>query len=384
MSSSIQNRRAQVCQPSHALCRRQTTTKMAAPLLTCSKEEQRAVIRFLGSEGEKPVNIHRRMQKQYGESCLSLQQVYEWHRKFKSGVTSVADEARSGRSKTVTTPDIVAAVERVIREDRRVTIDEVAERVSISHGSAHNIISEVLKFNKVSARWVPRHLTPDMKDLRVDACTALLQRYEAEGDDFLQRIVTGDESWVHYFQPETKRASKEWRHSTSPKPKKFRATLSAGKVMLTLFWDNKGAILEHYMPRGSTVNSESYCDLLQNHLKPAIRSKRRGLLRSGVLLQHDNARPHTSRVTVEKISNLRFECLPHPPYSPDLAPSDYHIFGPLKEALGGKKFSTDDEVKTAVHAWLCSQPQDFFSRGIEALVKRWRTCIARGGDYVEK
>jgi histone-lysine N-methyltransferase SETMAR len=130
--------------------------------------------------------------------------------------------------------------------------------------------------------------------------------------------------------------------------------------MLTLFWDYKGPILEHYMLRGLTVNSESYCDLLQNHLKPAIRSKRRGLLSSGVLLQHDNARPHTPRATAKKITDLRLECIPHPAYSSDLAPSDYHVFGPLKEALGGKKFSTDDEIKGAVHGWLRSQSEEFF------------------------
>jgi histone-lysine N-methyltransferase SETMAR len=114
------------------------------------------------------------------------------------------------------------------------------------------------------------------------------------------------------------------------------------------------------MPRGLTINSESYCDLLQNHLKPAIRSKHRGLLSSGVLLQNDNVRPHTARATEKKIMDLRLECIPHPAYSPDLAPSDYHVFGPFKEALGGKKFSTDSEIKEAVHRWLLSQSEEFF------------------------
>jgi predicted amidophosphoribosyltransferase len=81
---------------------------------------------------------------------------------------------------------------------------------------------------------------------------------------------------------------------------------------------------------------------------------------------------------------LHFECLPHPPYSPDLAPSDYHRFGPLKEAMGGKKFRSDEEVQQAVHEWLRRQAQEFFSRGIHALRKRWRACIERNGDYVEK
>jgi histone-lysine N-methyltransferase SETMAR len=118
--------------------------------------------------------------------------------------------------------------------------------------------------------------------------------------------------------------------------------------------------LEHNMPRGNNVNSATYADLLKNHLRPAIKLKRRGLLNTGVLLQHDNARPHTARSTVATIQDLAFECLPHPPYSPDLALSDFHVFGLLKETMGGKSFRSDEEVQQAVNEWLCSQPRLFF------------------------
>jgi histone-lysine N-methyltransferase SETMAR len=154
--------------------------------------------------------------------------------------------------------------------------------------------------------------------------------------------------------------------------------------MLTLFWDERVVLLEHYTPRGNTVTSASYSDLLKKHIRPAVRSKRRGLLTRGVLLQHDNARPHTARATVATIQDLHFECLPHPPYSEDLAPSDYHVSGPLKEVMGGKKFRSDIKVQQAVHEWLRRQPQESFSRGIHTLCKRWRACIERNGDYVEK
>jgi len=143
-------------------------------------------------------------------------------------------------------------------------------------------------------------------------------------------------------------------------------------------------MLEHYIPRGNTVTSATYADL-KNHLRPTIKSKRRGLLSTVVLLENDNAWPHTARSTVATIKDLSFECLPHPPYSSHLATSDFHIFAPLKEAMGGKFFRSDEEVQQAVHEWLHSQPKDFFfSRGIHALPKRWNTCTERNGDYVEK
>jgi len=154
--------------------------------------------------------------------------------------------------------------------------------------------------------------------------------------------------------------------------------------MLTVFWDEREVILEHYMPRGNIVKSASYADLLKNHLRPTIKSKRRGLLNTGVLLQHDIARSHTARSAVVTIQDLSFECLPHPPNSPDFAPSDFHVFGPLKKAMGDKSFTSDEEVQQAVHEWLRSQPKELFSGGIHALLKRWNTCMERNGDYIEK
>ena len=77
-------------------------------------------------------------------------------------------------------------------------------------------------------------------------------------------------------------------------------------------------------------------------------------------------------------------CQPHPPYSPGLAPSDFHLFGPLKEFLGGQHFSTDDEVKQAVLGWFSRTDTSFCAEAFQALVKRWDKCINVTGDYIEK
>jgi hypothetical protein len=81
-----------------------------------------------------------------------------------------------------------------------------------------------------------------------------------------------------------------------------------------------------------------------------------------VNLQHDNARPHTANKTLGTIQDLKFEILEHPPYSLDLAPNDFHMFGPLKDAIRGVYVSNDEEVKNSVHSWLRTQPKSFFSQ----------------------
>jgi hypothetical protein len=121
---------------------------MAAPLAKCTKEEQRSVVRFLSSEGTKPIEIHRRMKVQCGEACLSLQQVYEWSRKFRNSVASVADAPRSGQAHRIVTPESIAAAEAIVMDNLHVTVNEIAANLNITHGSAHHIIHDVLKFRK--------------------------------------------------------------------------------------------------------------------------------------------------------------------------------------------------------------------------------------------
>jgi transposase len=174
-----------------------------------------------------------------------------------------------------------------------------------------------------------------------------------------------------------------WKHPSSLANKKFKAQASAGKVKLTVFWDVIGSIMVHFQEKGQTVTSARYIDMLVNELKPAIRSKRRGLISKRVVLLHDNARPHTAAHTVVKLCALKYESLKHPPYSPDLASWDFDLFGPMKEHLRGQKFA-NDEVMETVQSWLKATPKSFFLEGIRKLVDRWTKCVAKQGDYVEK
>ena len=125
--------------------RRSSSVKMSAPLATRTKEEQRSVIRFLSSEGVKPIEIHRRMKVQYGDACLSLQQVYEWTRKFMNGITSVTDSPRPGQAHPVVTPEAIAAVKAIVKENRCVAVNEIAAHLDMSHGSGHHIVHDKKK-----------------------------------------------------------------------------------------------------------------------------------------------------------------------------------------------------------------------------------------------
>ncbi|GFO50473.1 histone-lysine N-methyltransferase SETMAR [Plakobranchus ocellatus] len=132
-----------------------------------------------------------------------------------------------------------------------------------------------------------------------------------------------------------------------------------------------------------SVNADRYCEIL-DRLRHAVRRKRPGLLRSGVVLQHDNATPHMAKRTKEWLEHYRWDIIPHPAHSPDLAPSDIHLFGPLKRHLGGKKFEYEDELIDEVRDWFSKFDADFFTRGIYSLLPRRQKCIALHEDCIEK
>jgi hypothetical protein len=235
---------------------------MTTPLEKCFREEQCYVIRVLWSEGNREIN--RRMIQQYCGSCMSERKVYHWVERFQEGRISVIHEHRSGHPCTAVSDANIAHVDALIGENRPISVDTVATMLNICIGSANGIIHEAQI--SLCSRWVMRQLTDEHKLKCVQKCKAFLTHYHAKGVEFLVRIVTGDETF-HYYEPESKTQSMEWRHTSSPAKKKFKSAPSAEKLMLTLFWDMNGPILEHYQAKGETVNSARYSSMPEEKLK---------------------------------------------------------------------------------------------------------------------
>jgi len=180
------------------------------------------------------------------------------------------DEHRHGRLVSVTTETVKQQIEKRIRDNRRITIDEIAVQFSMRNGSAHSIVHDELGCRKVCSRCVPRQLSDDHKRALQTICRENLYRHAREGDAFLHRIVTADDSWVYHFEPDSNRQSMQWKHPAFLANKKFKTQGSAGKVMLTIVCDVNVHILVHFQEKVPTVTSARYSDMLVKVLKPAI------------------------------------------------------------------------------------------------------------------
>ena len=156
------------------------------------------------------------------ETCadiaLSFKTVYRWFAQFKSGKYDICDESRSVRDVTVTDKYHVEKVKELLATNRRYTCNEIASRVG----------------------WLPHCLTEAQIQERLNSAKDLIERYEKEGERFLNRFVAIDETWVMPYEPELKPQSSKWHTPASPRPAKFRTSQASLKMLMIFAYDNSG------------------------------------------------------------------------------------------------------------------------------------------------
>ena len=166
--------------------------------------EQRLALKFMQKEGKTAVKAYARLQVVYGVQCMSRARAFAWFKRFKDGRMSTDNDTHSSRTATAVNDENIAKVNELIRGDRRVSVRDIMSSVNIGAKAANEIIHNCLGYSKVCARWVPRQLTDDHKENHFNICAELFEQYDHEGDGYLRRIITGDETWIHQFEPESK------------------------------------------------------------------------------------------------------------------------------------------------------------------------------------
>ena len=322
------------------------------------------------------------LQTAFGDNCLSRSRIFEWYSRVKEGRTSIEDDPLSGRPTTSRTEELINSLRDLINTNRRLTIREIAEELGVSYGTCQTIITEDLGMRRISAKFVPRLLTPDQKDTRLTLSQEMMDRTAAD-PNFLPNIITGDETWVYGYDPETKQQSSQWKTPASPRPKKARQVKSNVKVMMVVFFDEAGVVHHEYAPHGQTVNQTYYLEVLRR-LRDAVRRKRpEKWRRNSWFLHHDNAPAHRALSIREFLAKHNIPTVDHPPYSPDLAPADFFLFPKLKKSLKGQRFEAVEDIKENATTLLNTIHKEDYQRCFEKWTERWQHCVAVEGEYFE-
>lgn len=319
--------------------------------------------------GLKTAESHHRLCQAFGPDVVSHQTVRNWFKRFKCGNYDIEDKSRSGRPSELDDE----ALQQLVESNPRLTSREMAVTLGCDQSTIVRHLHTLGKVPKLGC-WVPHVLTERDRTQRSEVCTFLLSYHRTSA--WLDSVLTGDEKWVLYVNVTRKHqwVDKDAEPEPEPKPE-----LHQRKVMLSVWWDVRGVVMFELLPPNTSITAIYYCNQLQ---RLSIELDRKRPQHSKVRLLHDNARPHVAKVTRSKLLEMGWEVLPHPAYSPDLAPSDYHLFRALQNFLKEKKYFNRDDLERDLHHFFESQPAEFYSHGIRQLPQRWQQVIDSDGDYI--
>ena len=331
----------------------------------------RAIMLYEFKLGKSAGETVRNMNLAWGEGTASDRTVQRWFKKFREGNLSLKDEPGRGRKRSLENDVLKAAVEG----KRESSVRQLGAVVGASSTTVIRHLAE-LKMVKKLPMYVPHELTVDQKKSRFDICSQLLLR--SKNESFIDRIVTCDEKWCLY---DNRKRCAMWLDKNDP-PKSFpKPNLHPKKTMVSVWWCRKGIIHYSFLKPGDTITAETYCREIDIMYQKLLKMWPALVNRGGVVLLQDNARPHTSATTLAKLAQLGIEVLPHPPYSPDLSPSDYHLFKSLDVFLRQQVYAKQDQVETAFRNFIESRDPEFFRKGISCLPIRWQQCVLSNGGY---
>jgi histone-lysine N-methyltransferase SETMAR len=310
---------------------------------------------------EAASNICRTM----GKDVVSIRTAQRWFNRFKNGEFELDDQPHPIRSLEVD----LDVLQQLIEEDPRLTTRCLAERLGCSHTTVEKHLGELGKTWKYGV-CMPHDLSPHQVQHRVDAFMELMTSYRHY--QWLHNLITGNAKRVLYVNHTRKRQWLGVGQTGLPTPKN---DLHPKKIMLSVWCGVKGTIHWELLPTDCTIPADLYCQLLDQ-----VAAKLQGR-QDRIYFLHDNTRPYIAKSTREKLLKLGWVTVPHPPYFPDVTPTDYHLFHSLSNHWREKKFDDENDLKMDLVNFCGQTSQDFYERAILSLPERWRQVIDRNGAY---
>lgn len=334
--------------------------------------EQRAVIHFLYLQRFKNKEIHERLVEAYHQEALELRTVQRWTKAFREGKENLDDEPRSGRPPI---SGLCKLIEELLNRNEFLSQKKMALELHVDAKTVHKCLIEEMDYCKVNFKWIPHMLNIDQKQKRCTIANELLSHLEMLGPKAWRNVITGDETWIYLDNPR----SSMWQKSGIPRPKKPKHMIGNKKIMVTVFWTRAGMESITYLPPGESFNCDYFKTQIMGDLENQLfqRRPKKGL--SGIRLHIDNARPHLINDFLDEKNVTR---LPQPPYSPDIAPSDFFLFGYLKMMLEGQTFTDPEACFQEVIKILNGISEETLNRVFDEWLERLKMVMRREGDYL--
>jgi hypothetical protein len=234
---------------------------------------------------------------------------------------------------------IDAAVLRLHNRDPAASLREIAEQAKLSVSTIHYILTTRIGYKYRKCWFVPHSLSAKQKEDRLTQSRELFQVLQNTKRLRWRFILTNDESWFFYMNEH----QKLWLRPDAKASEVTRRLINTSKVMITLFWNTFGLQISNFL-EGESFNAEYFVRNILNpvHSLPIVGVAHKQ--RKRFIFHMDNSPIHKGKVTRAKLSQMTVYLAPHPPYSPDLAPLEFFLFGYLKRKMQGLEFDSPEAL----------------------------------------
>lgn len=336
--------------------------------------EIRSVIHFFFLREYSAASTAALINSVYGERSITPNGVRYWYKEFSNGRKELADASRTGRPRLNIDPN---AVKSILDEYPFASARYIAEELHVSCGKIISMLKLELGLTKKHSRWVPHLLNDSQKKLRVECSKELLVTLSKLKGNQRAAVITGDESWIYLNYPH----DTKWCAADERPPDIEKRMIQTKKMMFFCSFSAYGIVSIDVLPEHSKFNSTYMCNTILPHLKERGQAHISGKTRHSLILHIDNAKPHNAKITTAKINELGLKRLKHPPYSPDISPCDFFLFGYVKERLKSYNVSSIYELNKAVRE-ICEKIDiNIWHSVYESWLKRLEAVISCGGDY---
>ena len=337
-------------------------------------QEFRSVVHFCWLLQKGPTETHNLMKEAYGTECPSLFFVKKWDVEFQNGREILQDLPSSGRP---TIEENIVKVSAYIKNYPFSSARAISAALDISLNNVLTILKEKLHMKKKHSKYVPHILNDSKKVKRCHMSRQLLRFLSNASEKKLLATITCDESWfyLNYFEEFA------WLHDGEQiaKPKRL---ISDPEIMIFTAFSTAGIVMIEMLPPNAKFNSTYMCEVILPKLVSEVRKIPGVKPNTKINIHMDNAKPHRSFKTTEKMKQLHLNVLPQPPYSPDISPNDFFLYGYVKEKLKGKIHNTPEELLNSIIEIVQNIEKSVWIKVYKNWITRLRRVINNEGDYI--
>jgi histone-lysine N-methyltransferase SETMAR len=345
-------------------------TSMATDL---AKIRDRTIIEVLFKLGFPLPEMIKLIPGMYGKNGPSRNTIVKIVQTLETRSFSYLDSVPVGK---MMNPELIKTIFQHVSLYPYDSLRQIARTIGSNKDTVSRILRTKLLMRRKKLKWVPHSLTDEQKLSRVQTAKAMLEIISKDAKHDFKHIITGDETWLFFrtFHED------KWIRAGSEVETRVRPTIGTKKQMLVVFWGIEETPVLNLLPRDESMNTATFVELAINSLKKFYR---KSLEPEEVIYVHmDNAPCHRAALSRDVLKNTKLVELPQPPYSPDLAPCDFFLFGYLKSRMRGFHFQDSDSMLVKANEIIASIPNSMRLTVFRDWIERLETVVRIGGEYL--